>query len=125
MFDCIGIASKNIEASISFYNIFGLDFIKYGDDHYEAQTQSGVRIMLDSHELLKKLNPNFLEVKSPTTSFGFKKDKPTMVDELFTSLKDSGAIVIKEPWDAFWGQRYASVLDPDGNQIDIFSPLEE
>ena len=29
----------------------------------------------------------------------------------------------KEPWDAFWGQRYASVKDPDGNQIDLFAPL--
>ncbi len=28
----------------------------------------------------------------------------------------------KEPWDAFRGQRYASVKDPDGNQIDLFAP---
>jgi uncharacterized glyoxalase superfamily protein PhnB len=27
------------------------------------------------------------------------------------------------PWDAFWGQRYATVLDPDGNQVDLFAPL--
>ena len=29
----------------------------------------------------------------------------------------------KEPWDAYWGQRYASVKDPDGNQVDLFAPL--
>ena len=29
----------------------------------------------------------------------------------------------KEPWDAFWGQRYAEVLDPDGNVVDLFAPL--
>ena len=28
-----------------------------------------------------------------------------------------------EPWDAFWGQRYATVLDPDGNSVDLFAPL--
>jgi hypothetical protein len=27
------------------------------------------------------------------------------------------------PWDAFCGQRYACVLDPDGNQIDLFADL--
>ncbi|MCZ6462364.1 MAG: glyoxalase, partial [Actinobacteria bacterium] len=27
--------------------------------------------------------------------------------------------------DAFWGQRYATVLDPDGNAIDLFAPLTE
>lgn len=29
----------------------------------------------------------------------------------------------KEPWDAFWGQRYAIVNDPDGNHISLFAPL--
>jgi hypothetical protein len=29
----------------------------------------------------------------------------------------------REPWDAFWGQRYARVEDPDGNVVDLFAPL--
>ena len=29
-----------------------------------------------------------------------------------------------EPWDAPWGQRYATVLDPDGNSVDLFAALE-
>ncbi|MGE0000366.1 MAG: VOC family protein, partial [Ilumatobacteraceae bacterium] len=28
-----------------------------------------------------------------------------------------------EPWDAFWGQRYATLRDPDGNGVDLFAPL--
>jgi uncharacterized glyoxalase superfamily protein PhnB len=27
------------------------------------------------------------------------------------------------PFDAFWGQRYATVFDPDGNPVDLFAPL--
>lgn len=27
------------------------------------------------------------------------------------------------PFDAPWGQRYATVLDPDGNHVDLFAPL--
>jgi hypothetical protein len=27
------------------------------------------------------------------------------------------------PYDAPWGQRYATVLDPDGNIVDLFAPL--
>jgi uncharacterized glyoxalase superfamily protein PhnB len=30
----------------------------------------------------------------------------------------------KEPWDAFWGQRYAVVADPDGNHVDLYAPLQ-
>jgi uncharacterized glyoxalase superfamily protein PhnB len=29
----------------------------------------------------------------------------------------------KAPFDAFWGQRYAQILDPDGNVIDLFAAL--
>ena len=31
----------------------------------------------------------------------------------------------KAPWDAFWGQRYAVAVDPDGNHVSLFAPLEE
>ena len=34
---------------------------------------------------------------------------------------DAGFAVVKEPWDAFWGQRYAIVSDPDGYTIDLFA----
>ncbi len=27
------------------------------------------------------------------------------------------------PYDAFWGQRYATVLDPDDNPVDLFAQL--
>jgi uncharacterized glyoxalase superfamily protein PhnB len=29
----------------------------------------------------------------------------------------------KEPWDAFWGHRYAQLQDPDGVGIDLFAAL--
>jgi uncharacterized glyoxalase superfamily protein PhnB len=38
-------------------------------------------------------------------------------------LVAAGAESRNEPWDAYWGQRYAQVKDPDGNVIDLFAPL--
>ena len=29
----------------------------------------------------------------------------------------------KEPWDAFWGQRYAQLRDPDGVPVDLYAAL--
>ena len=40
----------------------------------------------------------------------------------FQALTDAGFKAVKEPWEAFWGQRYAAVADPDGNQVDLFAP---
>jgi uncharacterized glyoxalase superfamily protein PhnB len=124
MFDCIGLASKDIENSIEFYSLFDITFKEFGPYHFEAKTKSGVRLMLDGHKLLKEINPDWKETENPTTTLGFAKSKPSEVDILFNIIQKKGYRVIREPWDAFWGQRYASVLDPDGNQIDIFSPLD-
>jgi uncharacterized glyoxalase superfamily protein PhnB len=45
------------------------------------------------------------------------------VDELYATLLNAGATSHKEPWDAFWGQRYAQVRDLDGNGVDLYAPI--
>jgi uncharacterized glyoxalase superfamily protein PhnB len=42
---------------------------------------------------------------------------------VYAELMSAGYESQHEPWDAFWGQRYATVRDPDGNGVDLFAPL--
>ena len=121
--DAIGIATKNPDTSISFYERFGVSFETFGEGHFEGKTSNGMRIMLDSFELMKKINPDWNEPKSPGITLCFSQDSSTKVDQLHKQITDKGFESVKEPWDAFWGQRYASVRDPDGNQVDIYAPL--
>ena len=44
-FDAIGIACKDIKKSIQFYELLGTQFKEFGEEHFEATTSSGVRIM--------------------------------------------------------------------------------
>ena len=44
------------------------------------------------------------------------------VDQLYAQL-DAEGYGRRPPWDAVWGQRYASVLDPDGTQVDLYAWL--
>jgi uncharacterized glyoxalase superfamily protein PhnB len=53
----------------------------------------------------------------------FLCDNPAEVDTLHAKITAAGFASHKEPWDAFWGQRYAQVVDPDGNLVDLFAPL--
>ena len=52
---------------------------------------------------------------------GIEKDHGLWVGALVAAGYQGG----KEPWDAFWGQRYAQVFDPDGNSVDLFAPLAD
>jgi uncharacterized glyoxalase superfamily protein PhnB len=122
----VGVVSKNFMKSVKFYTILGFDFPEFvdGEDHLETITKKGdTRLMLDSHELAKKL----LEGKEPKASnhsvFAIELESSSKVNELAEKLKSSGFKVTKEPWNAFWGQRYCVVSDPDGYMIDLFAQI--
>ena len=51
-------------------------------------------------------------------------DSPAEVDALFEKVTAAGHDGTLKPYDAPWGQRYATVADPDGNWVDLFAPLE-
>ena len=55
----------------------------------------------------------------------FRCDTPAEVDQAHTDLVGAGYRSHLEPFDAFWGQRYATVLDPDDNPVDLFAALPE
>ena len=40
--DAVGVVCENIESSIEFYGMLGLDFKASGEGHYEAVTPSGL-----------------------------------------------------------------------------------
>lgn len=122
--DAIGIVASDINKSIEFYKLLNINFIKSGDgDHYECVTPSGLRLMLDSEELMKSLDSSWEKNIGSTQTFCFKTASPKKVDAICDSIKSAKFRIIKEPWDAFWGQRYSTVLDPDGHRIDIFADL--
>ena len=123
--DAIGIISKDLARSIAFYGLFGLKFAgPPGADHVEAKTASGVRLMLDSEALSKKLVPGWSRQVGNTLGLAFLCDSPAAVDATYANILAAGHEGKAPPWDAVWGQRYASVLDPDGNQVDLFAPLD-
>lgn len=121
--DAVGIACSDIQKSIEFYKNFGISFKEFGEGHFEGTTKSGLRMMLDSFELMRKINPEWMEPKNPGVTLCFLQGSATEVDQTYKKVIEGGFTSVKEPWDAFWGQRYSSVRDPDGNQIDIFAPL--
>lgn len=121
--NAIGIVAKNIKKSIEFYRLLGLNFpdFKEGEDHIEANSENGLRIMLDSQDLMKKLKPNWTEPVGQRMTLAFECESPDQVDILYSKLEHAGFSGETKPWDAFWGQRYACVLDPDGNVVDLFA----
>lgn len=123
--DAIGIIASDMKKSITFYEMLGLNFdvCENTEDHIEAKLESGLRIMIDSEKLMKELDPDWKKPEGQRMTLAFVCESPKAVDELYTKIENAGYKGKTKPWDAFWGQRYASVLDPDGNAVDLFAAL--
>jgi uncharacterized glyoxalase superfamily protein PhnB len=111
--------------TLAFYRRLGLDIPPSadGEQHVEYTLPGGMRLMWDPIELVRELDPNWTQPQgSPRISLAFQCDSPGEVDRVYDDLVQAGYEGHKEPWDAFWGQRYAMVLDPDGNGVDLYAP---
>jgi uncharacterized glyoxalase superfamily protein PhnB len=121
--DAISITSVNFAKTVQFYSLLGFEFPAFTTEekHIEPFTKNGeVRLMIDDAEFMKSMTG--IAPKPPThSSFAMKCTNAEEVDACAASIKAAGFKVEKEPWNAFWGQRYAIVVDPDGYQVDLFA----
>jgi catechol 2,3-dioxygenase-like lactoylglutathione lyase family enzyme len=124
--DVVGLVVEDMARALAFYRALGLDVPAEADTepHVDFALPGGMRITWDTVETIRSFDPDWQGPSgSPRMGLAFLVDTPAGVDELFESLVAAGYDGHKKPWDAFWGQRYAMVHDPDGNGVDLFSPL--
>ncbi len=121
--DAIGIVASDLARSVAFYRLLGVPFPDASDDHLEATLPNGLRLMLDTEEVVKSFMPDWKRPEGNSIGLAFLCESPADVDATYSKIKAAGFDGKTEPWDAFWGQRYAQVLDPDGHAVDLFAPL--
>lgn len=126
-FDFIGIVTADLAASLSFYRALGLDIPEGQDDapHVETTLPGGMTLAWDPVSTIVGFMPDFvLPSGDNRIGFAFSAGSPAEVDRVYAEVVERfPAAASTAPWDAPWGQRYSTVLDPDGNSIDIYAPL--
>lgn len=122
--DALGIIAADLDASLSFYRRLGLEFTAFGEGHHEATMASGFRLMIDNVATIESFSSYEAPTGGRNVALAFGCEHPADVDAAFGVVTSAGAAVKTPPFDAPWGQRYATVLDPDGNPVDLYAPLE-
>lgn len=122
-FNGIGLAVADMAAALAFYRDLGLELPAELDKepHAEAVLPGGIRLMFDTHESLRTFDPDFRPPTGEGASLAFLCADPAEVDTVHDAMVAAGHRSVQRPWDAAWGQRYALLADPDGNQIDLFA----
>jgi catechol 2,3-dioxygenase-like lactoylglutathione lyase family enzyme len=126
-FSFIGIVVADMAASLAFYRRVGLDIPADADGqpHVEAELPGGLRVAWDTEATILSFDESWVPPSGGhRIALAFACATPADVDATYLELVGSGSTGHLAPWDAFWGQRYAVVLDPDGNHVELGAPLD-
>jgi catechol 2,3-dioxygenase-like lactoylglutathione lyase family enzyme len=124
LLNAIGIVVSDTARSIRFYRLVGLDVPETPDEgHIDTFLPNGVRFMLDTEETVRSFNPEWSRATGNQVGLAFECSSADEVDEIYARVTAAGFDGEKEPWDAFWGQRYAQLKDPDGIPVDLYAAL--
>lgn len=119
--DMVGIVVKDMKQSLDFYRLLGIDIPeKMNEELHVEVEQDGFRLAFDTQAMIKEIYGGWEEPSGHRIELAFICDNADSLNELYKKVIDHGYMGHREPWDAFWGQRYAIVKDPDGNLISLF-----
>ena len=120
----VGIVTSDMARTLDFYRRLGLDVPDTPDEgHVNIDIADGMRLMIDTEAEMRKFRPDWNRTTGNQASLAFECESPSQVDEVYARIAAAGFQADKEPWDAFWGQRYAQLRDPDGVPVDLYATL--
>jgi catechol 2,3-dioxygenase-like lactoylglutathione lyase family enzyme len=132
--DQINIVCGNMDASLAFYRRLGVDLPQSkvwstasGAHHANAVStaEDAAGLDLDSTAFAQVWNTGWKgrsDLKGRVV-VGFAVPARADVDTIFGDMTGAGYRGLQEPFDAFWGARYAIIEDPDGLAVGIMSPV--
>jgi uncharacterized glyoxalase superfamily protein PhnB len=115
---------KDMVTSASFYRCLGLAVPDDTDlgEHVEIDLGHGVHLALSTERVTRMYDPGWRTPGGPPAgALQFQVTERSEVDTLYNRLLEAGNPGHLAPIDAFWGNRYAEVEDPDGNVAGIHS----
>jgi len=120
----VEIVARDVARALDFYRLLGLQVPDQEGPHVEVELPGGNKLAFDTEEVVGGMHPGWTPPDGPgRVAVAFGVDSPGEVDALFERLTAAGHPGTLAPFDAPWGQRYATVEDPDGTTVDLFAPL--
>ena len=121
----IEIVSSDLERSLEFYRLLGLAVPAADGPHVEVELPGGNRLAFDTEDTIAGMHPGWTPPESTgRVALAFGLENPAQVNALYARLTEAGHPGTLTPFDAPWGQRYATVTDPDGTSVDLFAALQ-
>jgi catechol 2,3-dioxygenase-like lactoylglutathione lyase family enzyme len=134
-FHQLNLVVEDMDASVAFYQNLGMAVRVDGGEwppgsgarHVALDNGAGAIFELDNMAMAKIWHGGW---RSPDAGarpvvLGFSLPFREAVDQRYRELTAAGYTGRQQPYDAFFGARYAVVCDPAGNDIGLMSPIDQ
>ncbi len=130
VFSQFNLVVSNMEASVAFFELLGLAVAattpEWQRHHRNVSAGDAADFDLDSEAFARVWNRGWPGRGGGGMGvLGLRFESRAAVDAAVTRVSEAGHPVQQEPYDAFFGARYAVVEDPDGNAIGLMSPIDD
>ncbi|MDE0037447.1 MAG: VOC family protein [Gammaproteobacteria bacterium] len=129
--DQLNLVVRDMARSLEFYRAIGLTIpddtvwrTQTGPHHVEVKMPNGFELALDSEALAEVYDGGWQAFKGEgnRSVMSFRLGDANEVDAVYHRVVALGFGSSQPPYYAFWGSRYAIVVDPDGNHVGLMSP---
>lgn len=132
-FGQINLLVRDMDATVAFYRLLELEFRDAfewpdgtGAQHIDDIRADDAYMAFDNPPMARIWAGAFEpERAGGNVVIGLMVASRDDVDRLVEKARNAGHPISREPYDAFFGSRYAVVIDPDGNQVGLKSPIED
>jgi len=121
----IDIVVADMAKAMDFYRALGLNApaVTEEDDQLQIETPGGATLGFLTERMMRQAYPDWRQPVGQRVTFACRCDSADEVDAVYARVTAAGYEGRQAPWDAFWGQRYAMLSDPDGNRVDLFADI--
>jgi catechol 2,3-dioxygenase-like lactoylglutathione lyase family enzyme len=123
----VNMVVTDMSATVAFYRRLGLTIPETDPDwashHRTAEMPGDIDLDFDSAEFARVWDKGW--ASGPRMGvLGFSVSSREAVNDIYRDLTEGGYTGEQQPYDTFWGTRYAVIQDPDGNPVGIMSPVD-
>ena len=124
----VHVAVADMAKAMDFYRLAGLAIPAGAGEqpHVEIEFEGGAHVAFSTPIVMAMYDPAWRGPSPATaTALQFRLPSRAAVDDMYEALTGAGYRGHIAPIDAFWGNRYCEVDDPDGNTVGFHSPTDE
>lgn len=116
----VAIFVEQMQRALDFYRMLGFEIPESAnEEHHVEVEQNGVLLAFGTWESAQIILDSPDKPVAHRMELAFQFDSREALDEVYGRLTAQGFIGHREPRDLPWGERYAIVIDPDGNLVSL------